>query len=56
MLAVDARDGRVRWRVETREVLFGDYTRAGVSGSPVLVDGVVSVATAPGNLYAIAER
>ena len=56
LFALDAGTGEERWRVETREVDFGDYARAGVNGSPAVVDGVVYVATAPGDLYAIHER
>lgn len=55
LLALDSATGAERWRVETREVLFGDYTRAGINASPAVVDGVVYVATAPGDVYAIHE-
>lgn len=53
VVALDGTTGDERWRVETREVLFGDYTRAGVNHGPAVADGVVYVATAPGDLYAI---
>lgn len=56
LLALDGTTGEERWRVETREVLFGDYTRAGINRSPAVVDDVVYVATAPGDLYAIRGR
>jgi hypothetical protein len=52
LLALDGATGEERWRVETREVLFGDYSRAGINASPAVVDGVVYVATAPGEVYA----
>lgn len=53
VVALDATGGDELWRVETREVLFGDYTRAGIVGGPAVVDGAVYAATAPGDLYAI---
>ncbi|WP_192498338.1 outer membrane protein assembly factor BamB family protein [Halorussus halophilus] len=53
VVAFDATSGEERWRVQTRQVLFGDYTRAGINHGPAVVDGVVYVATAPGDLYAI---
>lgn len=56
LLALDSTTGEEHWRVETREVLFGDYTRMGINRSPAVVDGVVYVATAPGDLYAIRGR
>ncbi|GAA0505786.1 PQQ-binding-like beta-propeller repeat protein [Halorubrum aquaticum] len=55
VLALTAADGTENWRVETRSVLFGDYTRVGVVDGPAVVDGVVYVATEPGDVYAIAE-
>ena len=55
VLALTAADGSENWRVETRSVFFGDYTRVGVVDGPAVVDGVVYVATEPGDVYAIAE-
>lgn len=53
--ALDAADGDERWQFETRDVLFGDYTRRGINGLAV-VDGLLYVATAPADLYALEER
>lgn len=55
VLALATGDGTERWRVETRSVPFGDYTRSGVVDGPAVVDGVAYVATEPGEVYAIAE-
>lgn len=55
VLALEADDGTEDWRVETRSVSFGDYSRVGVVDGPAVVDGVVYVATEPGDVYAIAE-
>lgn len=55
VLALEADDGTEDWRVETRSVFFGDYSRVGVVDGPAVVDGVVYVATEPGDVYAIAE-
>ena len=53
LLALDCTTGEEHWRIETREVRFGDYTRVGINQGPAIVDGVVYVATTPGELYAI---
>ena len=55
VVALAAADGTEDWRVETRSVLFGDYTREGVVDGPAVVDGVVYVATEPGDVHAIRE-
>lgn len=55
VLALTAANGTEDWRVGTRSVLFGDYSRVGVIDGPAVVNGVVYVATAPGDVYAIAE-
>lgn len=56
VVALDGANGEERWRVETRDVLFGDYTRAGVTQALAVVDEYVYVATAPGDIYAIAGQ
>jgi outer membrane protein assembly factor BamB len=53
--ALDTSNGAEQWRFETREVMFGDYTRVGTNASPAVVDGLVYVATAPGDVYALKE-
>lgn len=55
VVAFDAANGEERWRVNTRDVVFGDYTRAGINQGIAVVDGAVYVGTAPGDLYAITE-
>lgn len=54
LLALEAATGDELWRVETREVLFGDYTRSGINLAPAVVEDLIYVATAPGDLYAVA--
>lgn len=57
LFALNAATGDVLWRFETRRVLFGDEFRpGGVNASPAVVDGLVFVATAAGDLYALRER
>jgi outer membrane protein assembly factor BamB len=56
VFAFDRRTGDELWRVDTRSVQFGDYTRVGINGSPAVVDGAVYVASAPGEVYAIHAR
>jgi len=46
-------DGRERWRFETREILFGDYTRVGTPAGPTAVDETVFVPTAASDCYAL---
>lgn len=53
--ALDASEGDERWQFETREVSFGDYPRYGINGFAV-VDGLLYVASAPADLYALEER
>ncbi|MFB6160656.1 MAG: PQQ-binding-like beta-propeller repeat protein [Haloferacaceae archaeon] len=53
LYALDGDDGAVHWRFDTRSVLFGDYTRAGLATGPAVVDDLLYVATAPGDLYAL---
>lgn len=53
VFAFGAADGEELWQLETRDVFFGDYTRVGINGGPVVVDNLVYVATAPGDLYAV---
>ena len=56
VVAIDTTTGTERWRVDTREVLFGDYARAGINQSIAVVDEFVYVSTAPGDIYAISDR
>ncbi|AWB28428.1 PQQ-binding-like beta-propeller repeat protein [Halococcoides cellulosivorans] len=49
----DASNGDEGWQFETREVLFGDYERGWVNSGLAVVDDLVYVATAPGDLYAL---
>lgn len=54
VLAFDGRTGAERWTIETRERRTGEgNVRAGVLGSPAIADGVVYVASAPGDIYAL---
>jgi outer membrane protein assembly factor BamB len=46
-------DGAERWRVGTRERSYTDVFLSGVTGSPVVVDGTVVVATQAGDVYAL---
>lgn len=56
LFALDETTGEQLWRIETRAVSFGDYTVAGVSQGPAVVDDLVYVATPGGDLYAIRGR
>ncbi|EMA26510.1 Pyrrolo-quinoline quinone [Haloarcula argentinensis DSM 12282] len=46
-------NGDEGWQFETREVIFSDYERGGVNSGLAVVDDLVYVATAPGDLYAL---
>lgn len=56
LYAFDASNGDERWQFETREVMFGDYERRGVNSGLAVVDDLVYVATAPGDLYALQSQ
>jgi outer membrane protein assembly factor BamB len=53
VIALARADGTERWRVETRERSYTDVFLGGVTGSPVVVDGTVFVATQAGDVYAL---
>ncbi|AXG05155.1 Pyrrolo-quinoline quinone [Haloplanus rubicundus] len=53
VVALARSDGAERWRVETRERSYTDVFLSGVTGSPVVVDGTVVVATQAGDVYAL---
>lgn len=53
LVALDRKTGDELWRVNTRTVLFGDYTRGGIVPGIAVVDDVVYATTAPGDLYAV---
>jgi outer membrane protein assembly factor BamB len=53
VVALDRADGTERWRVETRERSYTDVFLSGVTGSPVVVNGTVLVATQAGDVYAL---
>lgn len=53
VIAFDADDGSRLWSRSVREIQVGDQGFRGVRNQPVVVDGVVFVATFPGDLYAL---
>jgi outer membrane protein assembly factor BamB len=53
VIALARSDGTERWRIETRERSYTDVFLGGVTGSPVVVDGTVVVATQAGDVYAL---
>ncbi|NLV12139.1 PQQ-binding-like beta-propeller repeat protein [Haloarcula argentinensis] len=53
LYAFDASNGDEGWQFETREAMFVDYDRGGVNSGLAVVDDLVYVATAPGDLYAL---
>lgn len=49
----DVSNGDEGWQFETRAVLFGDYQAGGINSGLAVVEDIVYVATAPGDLYAL---